>query len=175
MVSIKNLFFLITAASALVIDRRDAAQIQSDLNQINTDTRSLKSAADKFSGGLFGAIPVQEAAKTLENDLDSATTNANNSAAISDSEASSIISYISNTLTPSIEAALTSVENKKSQFTSAGLKGTVQDTLSTLRSNTNTYGNALLEKAPASAQDSGNAALTKIDNDFASAQAFYAN
>ena len=137
--------------------------------------QALKKAADNFSGGLFGALPVQNAASTLEDDLDTATTNANNSAAVSDSEASSIISYISNTLTPSIEAALTSVENKKSQFTSAGLKGTVQDTLTTLRSKTNTYGNALLGKAPASAQSSGNAALTKIDNDFAAAQAFYAN
>ncbi|KAI5356961.1 Putative Cell wall mannoprotein [Septoria linicola] len=175
MVSIKNLLFLITAASALVIEKRDAAGIQADLNTINTDTNNLKAAADRFTGGLFGALPVQQAADKLEDDLNTATDNANASAAVSDSEAASIIRYINNTLEPNVDAALTSIENKKQQFTSAGLKGKVQDTLTTLRKDTNEYGTALLAKAPASAQDSGKAALAKIDGDFAATQAFYAN
>lgn len=174
MFSVKNLLFLITTASALVVTKRDAAQIRSDLQLINSDTNALKSAADRYTGGLFGAIPVQNAADKLEDDINTATDNANASAPVSDSEAADIISYINNTLQPSVDAALTSIENKRSQFTSAGLKGSVQDTLATLRKDTNEYGQALLAKAPASQQSAGNAALTRIDNDFAATQAFYA-
>lgn len=173
MVAVKNLLFLITAVSAYVV-KRDAAQIQSDLNLINSDTNALKAAADRYTGGLFGALPVQNAADKLETDINTATDNANASDPVNDAEAASIINYITTTLSPNVDAALGSIENKRSQFTSAGLKGSVQDTLATLRADTNEYGQALLAKAPASAQSSGMAALAKIDQDFADTQAFYA-
>lgn len=173
MVAIKNLIYFIAVASAYVV-RRDAAAINSDLRAINQDTLDLKAAADRYSGGLFGALPVQNAAGDLEATINEATDTANASAPVNDSEAASIINYINTTLSPNVDATLTSIENKRTQFTNAGLKGTVQQTLATLRQDTNEYGQALLAKAPESAQADGQAVLAKIDNDFAETQAFYA-
>lgn len=89
MVALKNILLAavsITAATSKVI-RRDAAQIQSDLvnstrqssgqqrletdlcvqMDINGDVVSLTDATNNYSGGLFGAVPVQNGWSTSRN------------------------------------------------------------------------------------------------------------
>lgn len=165
MVTINSLILLAATATAAVIPR-DAAQVQSDLNTINADTQKLTSDVNAYSGGLFGALPSQNDESQLDKDIKSATDDANNSAAVSDSEAQSIISYIKNTLEPNIEKALTALKSKKSQFASAGLQNTVLQDLKDLKTDTDALGSALLAKAPSGEQASGQAVVNEIDADF---------
>ncbi|RMY56911.1 hypothetical protein D0863_12818 [Hortaea werneckii] len=195
MVALKNMLLAavsITAATSKVI-RRDAAQIQSDLvnstrqssgqqrletdlcvqMDINGDVVSLTDATNNYSGGLFGAIPVQNAESNLEDSIKSATSNAKASGPVSSSDSQDIIDYINNTLEPNIDSAVTAIINKMSQFQSAGLAGTVRDDLDNLKSETDDLGAALVNKAASDKKTQANAALDAIDADFQRAIAAY--
>ncbi|TKA32878.1 hypothetical protein B0A50_01104 [Salinomyces thailandicus] len=175
MVGIKSLFLAavsVTAATSKVI-RRDAAQIQTDLMDINGDVVALTNAVNNYSGGLFGALPVQNAEGNLEDSIEAATADAQASAPVSSAETQDIIDYINNTLEPNIDESITAIINKMSQFQSAGLAGTVRDDLTTLQSDTDDLGTALINKAAADKKDAANAALAAIDADFQRAVAAY--
>ncbi|KAI6908700.1 hypothetical protein D0869_09133 [Hortaea werneckii] len=175
MVALKNMLLAavsITAATSKVI-RRDAAQIQSDLMDINGDVVSLTDATNSYSGGLFGAIPVQNAESNLEDSIQSATSNAQASGPVSSSDSQDIIDYINNTLEPNIDSAVTAIINKMSQFQSAGLAGTVRTDLDNLKSETDDLGAALVNKAASDKKTQANAALDAIDADFQRAIAAY--
>lgn len=81
---------------------------------------------------------------------------------------------MNDTLEPDIEAALQALVDKKPQFTSAGLAGTVRSDLNTLHSKTDTLGTALIGIASEDEKADAQAALAKIDDDFATAIAAYA-
>lgn len=93
MVAIRNIVLLATTAAAAVV-RRDAATVQADLKTINSDTTDLTSKINAYNGGLFNALPVQNAESQLEKDIKSATDDANASSTVSDSDAQAIIDYI---------------------------------------------------------------------------------
>lgn len=90
MVAITRLVLLAVSATAAVLPR-DAATIESDLKTINSDTTTLTSKVNAYNGGVINALPVQNAESQLEKDLKSANTDAQNSAAVSASDAQTII------------------------------------------------------------------------------------
>lgn len=172
MVAINSLILLATATTAAVLPR-DASTVQSDLNTINSDTQKLTSDVNAYNGGLLAAIQPENDESQLDKDIKQATTDANNSAPVSDADATSIINYIKNTLTPSIESALSALKAKKSQFASAGLQNTVLNDLKTLKNDTDSLGSALLAKTPDAEQADGSAVIDQIDGDFDDAISYF--
>ncbi|KAK4627979.1 hypothetical protein CLAFUR0_03970 [Fulvia fulva] len=164
MVAFKNIALFAVSATALVFPR-NAATVQADLNKINSDTQTLTQRANSYNGGLINALPVQNAEGTLENDIKSATSDAQASGPVSDADAQSIIDYINNTLEPSISSAVTAIVNKKAKFQADGLSSIVQKDFNNLKTETDDFGSALLAKAPSDKQAAGQAALSKVDAD----------
>lgn len=172
MVAIKNILFFATAISAAAIVQRDAATVLADLKQVDSDTNGLTKAINNYNGGAIAAAPIQSAQDKLDKDIKQTTSDAGGS--VSESDAQSIIDYITKTLGPDISTALTALKNKKSQIQSAGLKGTVEGDLKTLKTDTDALGSKLIASAPADKQSAAKSALGKIDSDLDSAIAAFA-
>lgn len=167
MVAIKNLFMFIAAASALVLPR-DGAQTLTDLQTIDSDTNKLTAAINGWNGQVFSAIPITNAEKQVETDTKTATSNSNG-VTYTESDASSIISYISNTLEPDIQKSLNALVAKKAQFKSAGLSNTVTTDIQNLQSETKDLSANLINGAPADQKSAGQAVADKIQADFTNA------
>lgn len=132
MVAITKFLLFAASVSAAVLPRQ-AATIQTDLNPINSGVTDLKNSVNSYNGGLFAALPVQTRAGDLQNEIESATTNANASPAVNEADSASIDAYITNTLSPNIDSTLDALVAKKSKFASAGLQNTVKTTLTNLQ------------------------------------------
>jgi len=150
-------------ASAGLMRRADT---QTNLQTIDTDTRALIRAEQSYNGGLFAALSVKNAADKVDQDIKSATSDAQSSAPLSESEAQAAIDYVNSTLEPDVAKAIDVIISKKANFQKDGLTGTVRDELSTLRADTQTYGEALKGIAPADKQAGADAALAKVIADF---------
>jgi hypothetical protein len=154
---------LIGVASAGVIRR---ATTSANLQTIDTDTRSLIKAEQNYNGGLFGALAIKNAADKVDDDIRSATTDAQSSGPLDEATAQSAIDYVNSTLEPDVATAVDTLISKKSLIQRDGQVGTVNDELKKLRADTQTYGSALKNIAPADRQADADAALAKVDADF---------
>ncbi|KAH6674509.1 hydrophobic surface binding protein A-domain-containing protein [Halenospora varia] len=157
MVVIINILLFISAASALVV-KRDTSTILSDISTIDFDVKALTSAVNGYSGGVFGALLVENAESTLGTFLRATSQ-------LSPADSNSIIAAVRN-LRPGIQAPLTAIQNKKSQFASAGLTSAVQRNLATLKSDTDAFANALIAIAPADTHSQANGLKSEIESDF---------
>lgn len=175
MVAIAKALTLISVATAAVVFRRDAAQVLTDLEQINSDTTALTTAVNNYNGGLANAVPIISAESTLENDLKTATTDANNSGTVSESDAQNILDYITNTLEPNIETSLTALKAKKSDFDTDGLTPTVESDLQTLKTDTDNLGAALIAHTPSDLVTQAQTIQAKIDADFTDAINYFSS
>ena len=165
MLSIKSLLFLAISASALVADKRDAATTKSDLAKINDDTVVFTQKVNNYIGG-FTVLDVQQAQNNLNNDIKTATTNAQNGSVLSDADAQAVLDYINGTLEPNVKKSITAMKAKEGQFESDGFKQTALDGLKTTKSNNQALGAALLKNTPSGKQSAANAAQAKINADF---------
>ncbi|GAO13610.1 hypothetical protein UVI_02015210 [Ustilaginoidea virens] len=175
MLSVKNILFLAVAAAGSVI-KRDVSQTKSNLKTINSDTQSVTSAVNDYNGGgMFAAMPIINAEQTLDNDIQSATNNANKLGTISTADAKALIDYIGNTIQPSMRTALKALKSKKPQFDADQLTGVVHDTLQSLQSDTDKLADALIKAVPASQKSQAKAPKDKIDADFNDAIAYFSS
>jgi hypothetical protein len=95
MVAAKNIFFFVSAVSALAIGRRDASTIDSN-------DKALTSAMNIYSVGLFGIIPIENAESTLDKSINQGTSDAQAASQLSSADSNSIIAAVQNlTLTSS--------------------------------------------------------------------------
>jgi len=163
-VAAKNIFF-VSAFSALAIRRRDASTILSDISTIDSSVRALTSAVNGYNGGIFGAIPIENAESTLDKSINQGTSDAQAASQVSSTDSNSIIAAVQN-LTRDIEASIQALEAKKLPFAAAGLTSTVQNDLITLKSDTDSFANALIAIASADTTDQAQAKKATIDNDF---------
>ena len=86
-----------------------------------------------------------------------------------------IIGQVRSPLTPDVKDALDALVAKKSQFTSAGLKKTVQDDLATLKSDTDSFADALIAIADDGDKSEAMDLKATIDSYFESAINSYAS
>ena len=117
-VAAKNIFF-VSAFSALAIRRRDASTILSDISTIDSSVRALTSAINGYNGGIFGAIPIENAESTLDKSINQGTSDAQAASQVSSTDSNSIIAAVQN-LTRDIEVSIQALEAKKSPFAAAG-------------------------------------------------------
>lgn len=168
MVAISKVLFFAVTATALVLPR-SVSQVSSDISNIDSQTKKLTSAINSYNGGgVANALPVQSDEQDLDKAIKSATTDAQNTPKANSADSKKILGQIK-TLIPDIESALTALKNKKSKFEADGLGKTVHDDLTTLKTDTDSFGSALLKIASSDAQSEGKSDITKIDGDFNSA------
>lgn len=157
---------LATAVAAAIV-QRDAAQVLADLKVVQSDNQKLQTAISNYNGGGLGpAIPILSAAKQLDNDIKKTTTDSDASGAVSESDAQSIIDYITNTIEPTLSQTMDILHQKKATADANGLTSTVHDQLVTIKSDTDKLGASLTAHAPADKVAAANAILAKIDADF---------
>ncbi|KAH6722325.1 hydrophobic surface binding protein A-domain-containing protein [Leptodontidium sp. 2 PMI_412] len=173
MVAIKNLLFLATAISALTIGKRDTATILNDIAAINTNVQAVTTATNNYNGGILAAIPIVTAEGNLEAAIDQGTTDAQATPQGTSADSQSVIAAI-DTLIPNIEASLTAIIAKKTQFAADGLTSTVYTTLGNLKVKTDAFSDALIAIASADTKDAGIAQKARIDSDFDAAIAAFA-
>ncbi|PVH73668.1 hypothetical protein DL98DRAFT_430953, partial [Cadophora sp. DSE1049] len=109
---------------------RDAATVLSDIESINSDTQSLTTAVNAFSG-INDAAGLIAAESGLSDAINKGTTDAKATTSVSDSEAQSILDAVKN-LIPNIVAALNAVVSKDEAFTSAGIQSVVAGDLASV-------------------------------------------
>jgi hypothetical protein len=172
MLSIKNILFLAVAVTGSVI-KRDVAKVKQDLQTINTDTIAVATAVNNYNGGVLNALPIITAQNNLSKDLKSATTDAQQAGQASEADATEIIGYITNTLEPSIVTTLGALKAKKAKFDADGLTATVKSSLTSLKTDTDNLGAALIAGTPADLVTQAQAIQAKIDADFADAITFF--
>jgi hypothetical protein len=161
-------------ASAGVIRRATTA---SNLQTIDNDTRSLTKAEQNYNDGLSAALAIKIAADNVDDDIRSATTDAQSSVPFDEATAQSAIDYVNSTLEPDVATAVDALIGKKPYIQRDGQVCTVNDELKRLRADTQTYGNALKNIAPADRQADADAdaALAKVDADYKSCVDAYAS
>jgi hypothetical protein len=179
----------LTSASALL--RR--ADTQTNLQTIDTDTRSLIKTEQSYNGGLFAALAIKNAADKVDDDIKCATSDAQSSPPLTEDQAQAAIDYVNSTLEPDVakaidviiskkaidviiskkaidviisKKAIDVIISKKANAQRDGVAGTVRDELTKLRMDTQTYGEALKGIAPADKQAGADAPLDKVVADF---------
>ncbi|TVY68748.1 hypothetical protein LSUE1_G006382 [Lachnellula suecica] len=168
MVAVQNILLFVATASALAIGKRDASTILSDISTIDSDVKALTSALNSYSGGLFGALPINTAESNLDDAINQGTKDAQATTQQDSADSQMVITAINN-LIPDIEAALTATENKKSQLAAAGLTSTIQGDLKTLKTDTDSFSDALIAIASSDTVAQGTSQKATIDADFTSA------
>jgi len=129
---------------------------------------------NNYNGGVFSAIPITNAEISLDNSIKQGTKDAKEAIQLSSAGSNSIIATIKN-LTHDVETSRQAVESKNSQFTAEGLTSIVQNNLSTIKSDTDDFANALIAIAAADTVSQVNAEKTTIDSDFQAAINDFAN
>lgn len=164
--------YAVSAKAALT--SRDAQSTQKNLETINASVIKLTEIVNAYAGGLLSASPISNQEAFLGQDIKNATKDAHASQVVTEEEAKAIIQYITETLEPTIRACMAALKSKKTELAKAGLQSNVLGDTKDLRTLTNTLGQALVDKAPASEQEAGKKVNAVIDADFDDAIAFFA-
>lgn len=163
---VSRIALLATAVAAAVV-KRDAAQVLADLKVVQSDNQKLQTAIANYNGGGLGpAIPILNAAKQLDNDIKTTTSDSDAAGNVSETDAQSILDYITNTIEPTIASTMNTLHQKKATADANGLTSIVHDQLVTIKGDTDKLGASLKAHAPADKQAAATAILTKIDADF---------
>lgn len=198
MVNFGSLFLFATAITALPsLIKRDPAETLANLQGIDSSTRSLTTTVTSWDGSLLGALGIQSAAnavgvsspssisqsntrplplsrstnsdKTPQTQIDNANTAASDEAQASSADSQTIITYVTGTLTPDIQASLTALTNRKADFQSLGITSIVLSTLQSLQSKSATLGTTLVNIASDDQKAAAQSAADAINAAFAAA------
>lgn len=167
--TIISLLLATVAYSASIVRPRDSAAIIDDLNRINADTTALQSALSSYQGGLFNALPIQNANDQLTQDINTAISSAQYYGFSGDQDSQQALSFIFYTLVPNVESTSDLLNQKKQLFDTAGLSRRVSQSLQALRQASYQYGQILYSKNPGFAD-----ANARIDAALGRALAAYA-
>lgn len=124
MVAISHVILLVGTATALVLPR-DASKIQAHLKALNADYIALKQADEAYATG-GSANDIQILVNKVEAGTKQATADTKASSCLSRADSQTIYEYISNTLEPSVGAAVKATVANQAQVAKAGLAGAVQ-------------------------------------------------
>ncbi|KAF2756564.1 hypothetical protein EJ05DRAFT_67906 [Pseudovirgaria hyperparasitica] len=166
----------LTLASAAVlpaVEKRDGAQTVKDINSISSQTDAIYKQVNDFKGGPLSslqALGIQTASIKLDNTIKQGTKNANKSAKFTSDESNNI-AIATLDLQPKVTVLIDALINKKQGFQTAllGLSAVplVKQTLTTLRADTKTFGQAVTAKLTPDIAELAPIVLDLIDQDFA--------
>ncbi|KAG6363127.1 hypothetical protein INS49_008222 [Diaporthe citri] len=170
MVNFGSFFLFATAITALPsLVRRDTAETLANLKGIDNSTRSLTTTVTSWDGSLLGALGIQSAATAVGTQIDNANTAASDEPQASSADSQTIITYVTGTLTPDIQASLTALTNRKADFQSLGITSIVLSTLQSLQSKSAALGTTLVNIASADQKAAAQSAADAINAAFAAA------
>ncbi|KAG4442212.1 hypothetical protein IFR05_002322 [Cadophora sp. M221] len=172
MVAIKNILLFVAAASALVLDKRTAATILTDVSTINTNVKVLTSAANAYTGGVANALKVQQAEQTLDKSIVQAGKDANATSALTSADSTKISNAVQS-LIPNIDASIKAIEAKKAQFAKDGLTQVVVGDFKTLQADTDKLADRLIIIASADTKTKAKQQKASIDSLFAAGIKFF--
>ncbi|KAF8585461.1 hypothetical protein K439DRAFT_1343284 [Ramaria rubella] len=174
--------FVVIASSLAALgvphNKRTVAQVEADIATISTAVTNLNNAINAFtSESLTDALAIHDQAGTLETAINTGTTDVQNTGAVDETDATSILNAV-NAIQPTIIAALDAIITKKTLFEDlplAGVAGLVKQDLGTLNTDTSAFEAALIAAAPTDLQANATAIKTAIDAAFSAAIAAYAD
>jgi hypothetical protein len=104
---------LCAIVSAAPLQKRDASTVLSDIATISGDVSTLTGDVSSYTGSFFQSLALVSDVESLENSLQTATSDTTSSAAFSEADSESISNAIS-TLTPNIISLLSDLDAKVS-------------------------------------------------------------
>ncbi|KAJ7207202.1 hydrophobic surface binding protein, partial [Mycena pura] len=131
--------------------KRTVAQVESDIATISTQLTSLDNDIKGFpASGLVGALNIHSAAGTLDNTLNSATTDVTATGTVDVADGTTILNAVQ-AFVPTIQDATTRISGDKAAFAAqpiGGLPALVLSDLKALNASTIAFANALIAGAP---------------------------
>ena len=158
---------------AAMVSAATVADVKADIAKIDSSVTSLQSALASNSLNYFSALAIHQQAVNLDSAVKSATTDANSVTGVTDADAQDFISTLTGTEVK-VSAVCDRLVALKPQFTSLGVAGIAKGDITSLSASVNTFGQALVSKAPAAEQADAQALAAKFNADLARAAAAYA-
>lgn len=157
----------VAAVSAAPLGRRWAS-IMNDLTTINDDTNNLKAKVQGYDGGsLFSALPIKKASKKLNQHIKDATSNIGYAGELSAADSQEVIDYINQTLEPSVVQAMAALQDKEGKIAESHLRPKVSHQIGVSKNRVDALGAGVVGKVPTDKKGAVQAALAKVDADFA--------
>ncbi|GJJ14918.1 hypothetical protein Clacol_009188 [Clathrus columnatus] len=181
MIRITSLVLLATSLVAFSspLLPRTAAEIESDIEKLITDTTALDTSINNLTtAGIVGVGPLEEDTTTLLNDLKTAVTDTTGTGQLDGTDGTTILGLVEE-LEPIILKTLEDLVSNEPliEVFDKELKGItafVQEELANLASSTEQFETALIEIAPASLKPTASAIASTINAGFSTAIAAYA-
>ncbi|KAL1850762.1 hypothetical protein Daus18300_012770 [Diaporthe australafricana] len=124
------------------IDRRTAAQIETDIATVSSDLTSFNTAINAFTGSLLQALSLLTSYNTLASAITTATSEVTSTGALAAADSATIYTSVSS-LTAQITDTLGDATAKYSVVNSAGYTSTVCSALTTLSTDSDAFFTAL--------------------------------
>ncbi|KAJ4411269.1 hypothetical protein N0V82_009053 [Gnomoniopsis sp. IMI 355080] len=175
MVNLYSACFFVTAVSAAVLPlgRRDVTTVVNNLETIDTQTKALTTSINGWDGSLLGALGIASASNSLGTAIDNANTEAATEAQLSSADSQTALAYVSGTLTPDVNTALTALIGRESDVAALGVQSLVLGQIQTLQSKTDAYGATLVSISSADTQAQAQTLVDALDASFDSAVTAY--
>ncbi|KAL9935121.1 hypothetical protein V8E36_006197 [Tilletia maclaganii] len=166
----------ILAASVLVAGvAADYATVKADVSKIQVSVASLYQSLKTTSGTSYQeAIKIDQAARTLNSDLQKADSDAKAVSSVTTAQAQALISILSKTYT-NVSLISKRLIELRPKFKSIGIAGVAKMDTSAIADSTKTFGATLVSKAPSSVKSSAKSLASKYNAALASALAAYAS
>lgn len=158
---------------ASVVSGTSVAQVKSDVAAIDSAVNSLNEQLQSNSLNYFSALAINSAANSVDDKIKSATTDVQDlTETPTDADAQDIINTLTGTEV-NVKSATDRLVALKPQFDSLGVTGIAKTDINNLKTDTATFGAALVQVAPSAEKADAQALADKFNADLASAAAAY--
>ncbi|CAD6942750.1 unnamed protein product [Tilletia controversa] len=165
---------IIATAALVAAVAADYAAVQTDVSNIQVSVGKLYQALKATSGTSYSeALAIDSAAKALIKDINAANTDAQAVDNITDDQAKSVISVLSDTYV-NVTGASQRLIDLQPAFKKLGVAGIAKTDTNNVASATKTFAATLVDKTPEASKDSASKLASDYNNALASAVAAYA-
>ncbi|TKY88882.1 hypothetical protein EX895_002123 [Sporisorium graminicola] len=159
---------------ASIVSGTTVATVKSDISAIDTAVTSLNKQLQSDSLTYFSALAISQAATALDDKIKTGTTDVQGlTETPTDADAQDIINTLTGT-EKNVKSATDRLVVLKPQFTSLGVQSIAKSNIATLKTDTATFGAALVSVSPANEKAAAQSLADKFNADLANAAAAYA-
>ncbi|KUJ06342.1 uncharacterized protein LY89DRAFT_413246 [Mollisia scopiformis] len=172
MLAAKSVLLCLPFAAAV-----EFAQLILDCVTVDQNIQTLTYAVGNWSEsqGILGAIPILQDEQTLDQSINTATSDCLQSPQLTSDQTANMAALIENYIIPDTATLLAAMEAKKQDFIDVGVLPTVQNSINSLRTDQASCSSALLAITPAANQQQGINDANTIDGYFAEAVAYFSS